>query len=196
MDAVGAADRGGKLVLEGAPSDGAEKFVYIADQDVGGAHQLHIEAGVEHIRGGHPLMHEARLRPDDLAEMGEKGNDVVLDLALDRIDPRRVEGCVLTFLPDLLCRALRNDPELGHGVRGMRFDLEPDAIARARIPDRRQLRSRVAGNHQVTPSCPASGRAWQGFGLLEGLQCKRPRPYAASPRAKAAAWRMAAIRAP
>src|SRR4029077_4767344 len=104
----------------------------------------------------------ARLRSDDLAEMGEKGDDVVLDLALDRIDACRVEGCVLSFLPDLLCGALRNDPELRHRVRRMRLDLEPDAIARARIPDRRQLRSRVAGDHltrgQVGAYCLARYR--------------------------------------
>ena len=33
-----------------------------AMQKVGGAHELHGEAGVEHVGGGHALVHEARLR--------------------------------------------------------------------------------------------------------------------------------------
>ena len=52
-------------------------------------------------------MHEARLRSDDLGEVGEKGNDVVLDLRLDRIDARDIEFGVLAFLPDCLRRLAR-----------------------------------------------------------------------------------------
>ena len=37
-------------------------------------------------------MHEARLRPHDLGEMGQEGDDVVLGLALDLVDARDVEG--------------------------------------------------------------------------------------------------------
>ncbi len=89
MDAVGAADGRGELVLEGAALERGEELVDVGDQEIGGAHQLHVEAGVEHVGGGHALMHEARLRPDDLGEVGEEGDDVVLDLALDRVDAHR-----------------------------------------------------------------------------------------------------------
>ena len=41
-------------------------------------------------------MHEARFRSDDFRKMGEKGDDVVLGFALDRIDARDIE---LAFLP-------------------------------------------------------------------------------------------------
>ena len=37
-------------------------------------------------------MHEARVGPDDLGEVGEEGDDVVLDLALDRVDALDIEG--------------------------------------------------------------------------------------------------------
>jgi hypothetical protein len=67
---------------------------------VGGAHQLHVEAGVEHVGGGHALDARSAPRPDDLGEMGEEGDDVVLDLALDRVDARDVEGGVLALVPD------------------------------------------------------------------------------------------------
>ena len=97
-------------------------------------------------------MHEARLGADDLGEMGEKGDHVVLDLALDRIDARNVEGGVLALVPDFLGGGLRNDPELGERVGRMRLDLEPDAVARLRVPDRSHFGPSVAWNH---------GQPWQ-----------------------------------
>src|SRR4029450_269208 len=71
---------------------------------IGGAHQLHVEAGVEHVGRGHALMHEARLWPHDLGEMSEERDHVVLDLALDGIDARDAEFGVLAFVPDGLVR--------------------------------------------------------------------------------------------
>src|SRR5262245_25977333 len=93
-------------------------------------------------------MHEARLRSYDLSQVREKGDDVVLDLALDRIDARDIEGRGLALVPDLLGRRLRNDVELGHGVRGMRLDLEPDAEARLRFPDRGHRWPGIARDHR------------------------------------------------
>ena len=92
-------------------------------------------------------MHESRLGADDFGEMGEKGDDVVLDLALDLLDPRDVELWRFALGPDFLRRRLGDDAEFGHGVGGMRLDLEPDAKARLRRPDRRHFRAGVAGDH-------------------------------------------------
>ena len=116
-------------------SDGVELFE-VGDEDVGGAHELHVEAGVEHVGGGHPLVHEPRLRPDDLGQMGGEGDEIVLDLALDLLDASDVEFRLLALGPDRRRRFLRDGPELGHGIGGMRLDLEPDAKARFRRPDR------------------------------------------------------------
>ena len=91
MDAVAAADGRRHLVLEGAALQRREQRVDVGEEEVGGARELHGEAGVEHVRGGHALVHEARLRPDDLGEVGQEGDDVVLGLALDRVDARDVE---------------------------------------------------------------------------------------------------------
>src|SRR5215467_1529063 len=102
-------------------------------------------------------MYETRLRPHDLGKMREERNHVVLDLALDRIDARDVEFGLLAFLPDRLGRSLRDDAELGHGVGRMRFDLEPDAVARLRVPDRGHFRPSVARDH---------GRPWQVIAAL------------------------------
>ena len=92
MDAVRAADGRRQLVFEGAALQRGQQLVGIGDQDVGGARKLNVQAGVEHVGGGHALMHETRLGSDDLGQMGQEGDDVVLDLGLDRVDPRHVEG--------------------------------------------------------------------------------------------------------
>ena len=100
VDAVRAADGRRHLVLEGARLQRFKQFLNIADQDVGGARELHIEAGVEHVRRGHALMHEARLGPDDLGEVSQERDHVMLGLALDLVDARDVEGRVARLLPD------------------------------------------------------------------------------------------------
>ena len=151
MDAVGAADGRRVFVFDRAPFERGFELVDVGDEEIGGAHELHVEAGVEHVGRGHALMHEARFRPDDLGEMGEEGDDVVLGLALDLVDARDVELGVLALGPDLRRRLLRDDAELGHGVGGMRLDLEPDAKARLRRPDRRHFGPGVAGDHLFTP---------------------------------------------
>src|SRR3546814_6986755 len=70
MDAVAAPDRGSELVLDRPPLDRLEQCVEIVEQDVARARQLHREAGVEHVRTRHPLMHEARGFADMLGDVG------------------------------------------------------------------------------------------------------------------------------
>ena len=59
----------------------------------------------------------------------------------------------LRACPDRLRRRLRDDAERGHGVAGMGLDLEPDAEAVLRLPDRRHLRAAVAGDHEACFRC-------------------------------------------
>ena len=102
-------------------------------------------------------MHVARLRPDDLREVRQEGDDVVLDLGLDRIDAGDVEFGGLALFPDLLCGVLRNDAELGHGVGRVRLDLEPDAEFRLRRPDRRHFGAGIARDgHAASPRASAA----------------------------------------
>ncbi len=142
-----AADGRRELVLAGALERGVE-FVDIGDEQVGGAHQLDVEAGVEHVGRRHPLMHETRFRTDDFRQMGEEGDDIVLDLALDLVDAGDVERGVLALGPDFCRRRLRDDAELGHGVGGMRLDLEPDTQPRLRRPDRCHFGPGITGDHR------------------------------------------------
>src|SRR5580658_5416402 len=109
-------------------------------------------------------MHETRLRSDDFGEVSEEGDNVVLDLALDLVDARGIEFRRFAFFPDCLRRLLRDHAELSHGTGGIGLDLEPDAKPRFRRPYRRHLRAGVARDG-----------------------------HAASPRASAAALRIAAI---
>ena len=164
MDTVRAADRRRHLVLEGAAFERGEQGVGVGDQDIGGTHQLHVEAGVEHVRGSHAGMHEAGFRPDDFGKMRQESDDVVLDLGLDCLDASDVELGGFALGPDFLGGVLRDDAEFAHGLGGVRLDLKPDAESRFRRPDRDHVGAGIAGNR-----------------------------HAASPRASAAALRMASI---
>ena len=160
MDAVRAADCRRQLVLAGAALERGVEFFHVGDEEIGGADELHVEAGIEHVGRRHALMHEACFRPDDFRQMGEEGDDVVLGLALDLLDARDIELGVLALGPDLFRRFFRDDPELGHGVGGMRLDLEPDAKARFRRPDRRHFWAGVARDHR-SPQRPMRPRLYQ-----------------------------------
>jgi hypothetical protein len=78
MDAVAAADADRVLVLEGARLQRGQNTVHVGEQDVGGAHELDVEGRVEHVGGGHALVHEAAVRADELGKMRQEGDDVVL----------------------------------------------------------------------------------------------------------------------
>ena len=72
MDAVAARDHRRVFVLEGAPLQRRQHRVEVGEQEVGGLGQLHRKAGVEHVARRHPLVHEARLGPDMLGEVGQE----------------------------------------------------------------------------------------------------------------------------
>ena len=93
MDAVAASDADRVLVLEGPALERRQQSIEVIQQNVGSLLQLHRQAGVEHVGGGHALMHEARRRPDMFGDIGQEGDDVVLGLALDFVDARRPRNC-------------------------------------------------------------------------------------------------------
>ena len=104
MDAMAAADADGVLVLEGAALEGGQQAIDIGDEQVGGAGELDVEAGVEHVRGGHALMHEAGFRPDDFGEMREEGDHIVLGDGFDLVDAGDIEYGIAALFPDLAPR--------------------------------------------------------------------------------------------
>ena len=152
MDAVRAADGRRHLVLEGTLLDGGEQSVDIGDQQVGRPHELDVQAGVEHVGGGHALVDEARIGADEFGQMGEEGDDVVLRHPLDFVDPGDVEGDVAGPVPDRLCALLGDNAEVGEGVAGMGLDLKPDAEPGLRVPDFYHFGARIAGDHVERPA--------------------------------------------
>ena len=157
VDAVAAPDGRGQLVLVGPPLQRREQRVEIGDQDVRRPGELHAEAGVEHVRRGHALVHEARLLPDDLAEMGEERDHVVPGLRLDRVDAGDVELDVAR-LPDRLGGGLRDHPERGLRVRRVRLDLEPDAEPRLAATRSRPSRGGSSAGSCGRPFAVQGGR--------------------------------------
>src|SRR5262249_23696711 len=134
------------------------------NQDVGGAYELHIQAGIEHVRRRHSGVQEASFRPNDFGKMREESDDIVLDLRFDGINAGDIELCAFAFVPDFFGSIFWDDTEIGYGLGGMCLDLEPDAEFGFRRPDRGHLGAGIARDR-----------------------------HAASPRALAAALRIAAI---
>ena len=92
-------------------------------------------------------MDEARLRANVLGKVCEEGDDVVLGFAFDFVDARHIEGSGGALFPNDLCRLLWDHSDFGEPGRSMGFDLEPDAKAGLRRPDRRHFGAAIAGDH-------------------------------------------------
>ena len=65
-----------------------------AGEDVGGALQLHGKAGVEHVRAGHALMHEAGFIPHIFGNPCEEGDHIMLGNSFNGINGRDINGRV------------------------------------------------------------------------------------------------------
>ena len=155
VDAVAPPDTGGQPVLARAAFERVHRRRDAGIEQVRGAGELHREAGIQHVGRRHPLVHEARLRPDMLGEVGEEGDHVVPGLALDLLDPRDLEGAAF---PHRLRRRFGDQPERRLRVAGMGLDLEPDAEPGLGRPERRHLLSRIARDHSArAPTCRRGG---------------------------------------
>src|SRR5829696_5563319 len=107
-------------------------------------------------------MDEAGLGADDFGQMGQEGDDVMLGLALDLVDPGDVEGGVLGLGPDRPGGFLGDDAKFRLRVRRMRLDLEPDLEAGLRLPDGSHFRTGVAGDHRKLRASWAGREAYPG----------------------------------
>ncbi len=146
MDAVAAPDADRVLVLARALFERRHHPVDVGDQDVRRPGELDGKAGIEHVRRGHALVHEARLRPDMLGEVGEEGDHVVMRLALDLVDAGDVEFSGRPR-PHGLGGLLGDHAELGLGVGGVGLDFEPDAEAGLRLPQGHHVGTGIARDH-------------------------------------------------
>ena len=105
VDAVAAADGQACICARSrARLQRCQHGVDIGQQQVGRLRQLHRQAGVQHVRAGHALMHEAAVRADRLGQPGQEGDDVVPGLPLDRVDPLDIGSVDRGQLRRRLCR--------------------------------------------------------------------------------------------
>jgi hypothetical protein len=148
LDAVAAADGGGVLVLLGAGLERGEQRVEIGEQDVARPRQLHRKRGVEHVGGGHALVHEARFLAHGLRHPVEEGDHVMLGHCLDGVNRFDVDHRIgRPPVPQRLGGGLRHHAEVGELLGRVRLDLEPDAVFRLRLPQGGHGRAGVAGDH-------------------------------------------------
>ena len=68
-----------------------QQLVHADQQQISGAGQLYVETGVEHVGRCHALVHEARLGPDMLRQIGQERDHVVAGFALDLVDALDLE---------------------------------------------------------------------------------------------------------
>src|SRR5690606_24522389 len=155
----------------GAALEGGEQGISIGNQQVGGAGHLHREGGVENVRGGHALVHEAGVGADDFAEVGQEGDDVVLGGALDLVDARDVKAVIamlglagIHHVPDVLGALFRHHAQFGELGGGVGLDLEPDGKARFGGPDGHHFGAGIARDHglRLSGSIIDSGEAGGG----------------------------------
>ena len=96
MDAVTAPDGGRVLVFFRPAPERGQQLVEIVQQHVGGTRQLNGQGRVQHVRTGHPLVHEASIVSDVLGHPGQECDDIVLGDGFDRVDGLDVDdgiGC-------------------------------------------------------------------------------------------------------
>src|SRR5205823_8022143 len=90
--------------------------------------------------------------------MGREGDDVVLGLALDLVDPLDIEGDIFGLGPDRLRGFLRDDAEFRLRISRMRLDLKPDLEAGLGLPDGGHFRAGIAGDHRTLRAGRAGSR--------------------------------------
>lgn len=90
MNTMAAPDGERVLVFKRAGLECGQNVIQILEQQVGSLHELHGQAGIQHIGRGHAQMHEAAFRPDFFSQPCQEGNDIVAGFGLDLVDPGEV----------------------------------------------------------------------------------------------------------
>ena len=148
VDAVGAPDHRGVLVGERALAEHRQEGVEVVQDDSASFPDQKGKGRVDDVRRRQAVVEPAAFRPDALGHVRHEGDDVVLDLLLDGVDPRDVEaGPALDCFQSLP----RHDAPLREHLRGGDLDAEPGCESVLVGPDVRHLGMAVARNHG-TPS--------------------------------------------
>jgi len=83
-----------------------------------------------------------------LGDIGEEGDDVVVDLGFDPVDPLDAEGGAG---PDAVKVGGGNDAELMHSLAGQDLDFEPDGELVPVFPDSAHFGPCIPCDHDNTP---------------------------------------------
>ena len=149
VDAVGAADDGGVLELDGALFQGFGEREDAGADDGGGFVELEGLRGVDDVGGGEAVVEPARGFGvgDVLGDGGGEGDDVVADFGFDLVDAGDGE---VAAVADGVGGGLRDEAEAGEGLRGGGFDGEPAAVFVLVGPDAAHGGACVAGDHECS----------------------------------------------
>ena len=155
VDAVGAADGGRVLELEGAALENGEEG-YDADADEGGRF-FHLErlGRIDNVVGRQAVVQPARLGVQALVlqafcHSSREGDDVVLHL---RFDLLHAGGGDSGNAGDGCGGGGRNHAILGENLAGRRFHLQPAAVFVLVRPDAAHRRACVAFDQRLAPGC-------------------------------------------
>src|SRR5260370_14182758 len=145
VDAVGAADDGGVLELEGATLEDVGEREDAGADDGGGFFELEGLGGVDDVGGGEAVVEPAGVgcRVDVLGDGGGEGDDVVLALGFDLVDAGDGE---VAAVADGVGGLLRDEAEAGESLRGGDLDGEPAAVLVLVGPDAAHGGASVAGD--------------------------------------------------
>ena len=124
MDAVGAADAGGVLELEGAALQDGEEFLHILAQDGVGLLDQVTVGRIHHVGGGQAVVDPFALGAERFADGAGECHDVVAGAFFNLLDAGDVE---LRGGADLRDVFRGDDAQLAPGFAGEDFDFEVGA---------------------------------------------------------------------
>jgi hypothetical protein len=152
VDAVGAADDGSVLELDGATLEGFGEGDDASADEGGGFLELEGLGGVDDVGAGEAvvepaggLLFQIRGDVDVLGYGGGEGDDVVADFGLDLVDAGYGE---VAAVADGVGCGLRDEAEFGEGLRGGDLNREPAAVLVLVGPDASHGWACVARDHR------------------------------------------------
>ncbi len=159
VDAVRAAHAHRLAVLLGPEDDGAKGAVEPFEHERARILDRERERGVEHVRGGEPVVEPAAVLAEAFRDGVDEGGNVVIRLALDLGDAlRRGHGRAHA---DRRHRLVRHGPDGSPALERSELDVEPAAQLLAVRPDLAHGRAGVARDHET------HSRAWAGAAPLK-----------------------------
>ena len=145
MDAVAASDHGRALEFNGPAGDDFAQVAQILQDQVRSFLHLHRERRVQHVAGGHALVHPSAGRPDVAGDVFQEGDDIVIGPFLDFRDFPEV---IFSLGPDRFGIRRGDDPDFRLRLAGQGLDFEPDFVFALIRPDGGHFGSGITFDHR------------------------------------------------